>query len=38
LWNFYKFIVLPKAKSVHVFSSMTNPKSDEINKILQPYL
>ena len=38
LWNFYKFIVLPKTESVHVFSSMTSPKSEKIIKILQPYL
>lgn len=38
MWNFYKFLVLPNAKSTHVFSSMTNPKSDKIYKLLEPHL
>ena len=25
LWNFYKFLVMPNAESVHVFGSMTRP-------------
>ena len=38
MWNFYKFLVLPNAKSAHVFSSITNPNSDKIYKLIEPYL
>jgi len=38
MWNFYKFVVLPKAKSIHVFSSIVSPKSDKIYSLIKPYL
>ena len=37
MWNFYKFVVMPNFEKVHVFSSMTNPESKDIKKILQPF-
>lgn len=37
MWNFYKFLVMPNFEKVHVFSSMTNPESKDIKKILQPF-
>jgi len=37
IWNFYKFVVMPNFEKVHVFSSMTNPESKDIKKILQPF-
>ena len=37
LWNFYKFLVMPNAESVHVFSSMTGPDSKKITRLLKPY-
>lgn len=37
MWNFYKFVVTPNFEKVHVFSSMTNPESKDIKKILQPF-
>ena len=36
MWNFYKFVVMPNFEKVHVFSSMTNPESKDIKKILKP--
>ena len=38
LWNFYKFLVMPNAESVHVFGSMTRPDSKKITKLLEPYI
>ena len=38
LWNFYKFIVMPNAESVHVFGSMTRPDSTKITSLLEPYI
>ena len=38
LWNFYKFLVMPNAESVHVFGSMTSPDSKKIINLLQPYI
>ena len=37
MWNFYKFVVMPNFEKVHVFSSMTNPESKDIKKILKPF-
>ena len=37
MWNFYKFVVMPNFEKVHVFSSMTNPESNDIKKVLKPY-
>ena len=37
MWNFYKFVVMPNFEKVHVFSSITNPESKDIKKILQPF-
>ena len=38
LWNFYKFLVMPKAESVHVFGSMTSPDSKKIISLIEPYI
>ena len=38
LWNFYKFLVMPNAESVHVFGSMTGPGSKKIISLLKPYI
>ena len=38
LWNFYKFLVMPNAESVHVFGSMTSPDSKKITNLLKPYI
>ena len=38
LWNFYKFLVMPNAESVHVFGSMTSPDSKKITSLLKPYI
>ena len=38
LWNFYKFLVMPNAESVHVFGSMTRPDSTKITSLLEPYI
>ena len=38
LWNFYKFLVMPNAESVHVFGSMTSPDSKKIINLLKPYI
>ena len=38
LWNFYKFLVMPNAESVHVFGSMTSPNSKKIINLLKPYI
>ena len=38
LWNFYKFLVMPNAESVHVFGSMTSPDSKKIISLLKPYI
>ena len=37
MWNFYKFVVMPNYEKIHVFSSMTNPESKSIKKLLEPY-
>ena len=38
LWNFYKFLVMPNAESVHVFGSITSPDSKKIMDLLNPYI
>jgi len=38
LWNFYKFLVMPNAESIHVFGSMTSPDSKKITNLLKPYI
>lgn len=30
MWNFYKYLILPNASEVHVFSSTVKPNSDQI--------
>lgn len=37
-WNFYKYLILPDAKSVEVFDSMVSPDSDAILGKVKPYL
>ena len=38
MWNFYKFVVLPKVKSVHVLSSRIEPESDKLLNLINPYI
>ena len=38
MWNFYKYLVMPGASDVHVFSSITQPDSDKILSLIEPYL
>jgi len=38
MWNFYKFVVLPKVKSVHVLSSRVRPESDKLLDLINPYI
>jgi glutathione peroxidase len=38
MWNFYKFIVLPEVKSVHVLSSTVSPESNKLLDLIKPYL
>lgn len=38
MWNFYKYLILPGAKEVYVFSSDVQPDSPEIMSKLKPYL
>lgn len=37
-WNFYKYVIAPNATKVSVFSSVTQPDSDEVLKEIKPYL
>lgn len=37
-WNFYKYVIAPKAKKVTVFSSLTKPDSQAVMKEIKPYL
>ena len=37
MWNFYKFIVMPGAEDIHVFSSIVQPDSDKVLSLLKPY-
>ena len=38
MWNFYKYVVMPGASDIHVFSSVTQPDSDKILGLLKPYI
>ena len=38
MWNFYKYLVMPGASDIHVFSSITQPNSDKILGLLKPYI
>lgn len=38
MWNFYKYVILPGANEVHVFSSDVKPDSPEIMRTLKSYL
>ena len=38
MWNFYKFVVLPKVKSVHVLTSIVRPESDKLLDLINPYI
>jgi|TARA_B000000475_G_scaffold66499_1_gene53220 glutathione peroxidase len=38
MWNFYKYLVMPGASDIHVFSSTTQPNSDKILGLLKPYI
>lgn len=38
MWNFYKYLILPEAKKVYVFSSDVAPDSAEVMDKLKPYL
>mgnify|MGYP000154701580 FL=1 len=38
MWNFYKFVVLPKVESVHVLSSIVRPESDKLLNLINPYI
>lgn len=37
-WNFYKYVIEPKAKAVHAYSSSVLPDSAEIMGKIKPYL
>lgn len=38
MWNFYKYLILPNASEVYVFSSDVRPDSAEVLSKLKPYL
>lgn len=38
MWNFYKYVILPEASGVYVFSSDIKPDSPEVIGKLKPYL
>jgi glutathione peroxidase len=38
MWNFYKYLILPKGKGIHTFSSDVEPESSAIMRKLKPYL
>lgn len=38
MWNFYKYLILPNASEVYVFSSDVKPDSAEVLSKLKPYL
>ncbi len=38
MWNFYKYLILPGDKEIHVFSSDVDPESHRVMKRLKPYL
>lgn len=38
MWNFYKYVILPGANDVYVFSSDVKPDSSEVLGKLKPYL
>ncbi len=38
MWNFYKYVILPNANGVYVFSSDVKPDSSEVLGKLKPYL
>ncbi len=38
MWNFYKYLILPKQDKVHVFSSTVKPESQEIMGRIKPHL
>jgi len=37
MWNFYKFVVMPGADDIHVFSSIVQPDSEKMLGLLKPY-
>lgn len=37
-WNFHKYIIMPGGKSVHSFSTMTEPDDPAIMKLIRPSL
>lgn len=38
MWNFYKYLILPNASEVYVFSSDVKPDAPEVMRKLKPYL
>lgn len=38
MWNFYKYLILPGGKDIHVYSSAVEPESTVIMSRLKPYL
>lgn len=38
MWNFYKYIILPKGQTISAYSSDTQPDSSEIMAKIKPYL
>lgn len=38
MWNFYKYLILPGAKQIYVYSSDVDPESSQIMDRLKPYL
>ena len=37
-WNFYKYVIEPKGKSIHAYTSTVQPDSAEILDKIKPYL
>jgi glutathione peroxidase len=38
MWNFYKYLILPGGKDIHVYSSAVEPESTAIMSRLKPHL
>ena len=38
MWNFYKYLILPGGKDIHVYSSSVEPESTAVMSRLKPYL
>lgn len=38
MWNFYKYVILPNASEVYVFSSDVKPEAPEVIGKIKPYL